>query len=158
LTACSNGHCGVTCNNGYTACNSATAPYVACVNTTNDPQNCGTCGKVCATSQACQGGTCQSCAAGQILCNGKCVNPQTDGNNCGGCGNACYSYVLYGAPTGCSNGQCGVTCNIGYTACTSTSSPSRLTCVNTVSDPQNCGACGNVCGAGQIWHAGMCQS
>ena len=81
---------GQTCINGMCLSVVCNAPYVNCGGRCVDPQtdsnNCGACGKTCATRQTC--------------CNGSCINPTTDPNNCGGCGKAC--------PAGqtCCNGSC----------------------------------------------------
>ena len=107
----------------------------ACVNTANDPQNCGGCGAACTANQFCANGMCQSCATGQTLCGTTCVDTQTDAADCGACGTACargYSCVA---------GACTALCAVGETYCTATE-----TCADLTSDPNNCGACGTACG------------
>ena len=61
--------CDGGCSAGLVCCNNA------CVNTNNDPHNCGSCGNPCNTaSQMCQGGTCgasqcnPACTSGYICC------------------------------------------------------------------------------------------
>jgi hypothetical protein len=114
---CSSGSCTVSCQAGLTSCGSS------CVNTNTDPNNCGTCGHVCAlanATSACSGAACvvTGCTAGFANCNGVAsdgceVNLATNANNCGTCGNACGSPPnTTGA--GCSAGKCGFTCQAGY--------------------------------------------
>jgi Cys-rich repeat protein len=99
-----------------------------CVDTSSDPQNCGTCGSVCLMGAACANGTCMStCAAGQTRCGGVCANLLSDSNNCGGCamacgpGRACLMGVCNATPASCSDGmrdggESGVDCG-GATQC-----------------------------------------
>jgi alpha-tubulin suppressor-like RCC1 family protein len=53
-----------------------------CINTSIDNNNCGACGKVCASGLTCQGGQCL-CPAGKTDCNGTCVDTSSDDSNCG---------------------------------------------------------------------------
>lgn len=65
-----------------------------CVNLTESPRFCGSCGRHCRTGED----------GGEVCCNGECVNPLTNAANCGSCGSPC--------PTGgntnfrCCNGVC----------------------------------------------------
>ncbi len=68
----------VTCGSGLTACTAACGSsigVVACVNTSSDAQNCGTCGVECAGS-SCQGGLCQDPSNGTL--SGMLVTPRSD--------------------------------------------------------------------------------
>jgi len=79
----------------------------------------------------CNGGSTQTCPAGQSMCSGACSTLNSDNNNCGTCGHAC------GAGAVCSAGVC--TCSAGQVAC------QGGVCSNLSTDTHNCGACGTVC-------------
>ena len=128
---CSNGTCvTVECGTCEPTCPSGLTWCGACVNTATDTTNCGACGNPCASGLVCSNGECVQCA-GDAQC------PPDD--DCGSyvCSNgAC---VRQNAPNGTScGGASGGTCSDGL--CTNTCSGANL-----LTDPQNCGACGNVC-------------
>jgi hypothetical protein len=82
--ACAGGACGLTCNSGLTAC--PVAGPTECDNTTNDLDDCGSCGNKCTTSVANANPTCQNsqcgfvCDPGYLLCNGtSCIGPDPNG-------------------------------------------------------------------------------
>lgn len=52
------------CPAGYKTCGTR------CIDTTRDRNNCGACGRVCATGQTCSNGNC--CRKGHVFCNGTC--------------------------------------------------------------------------------------
>ncbi|MEZ4406092.1 MAG: hypothetical protein R3A52_06425 [Polyangiales bacterium] len=114
-----------------------------CVDPQTDGQNCGACGNACGAMQACVMGSCQAqCPSPQTACNGACVNLQTDAQNCGACGRAC------GAGQVCSLGRCDVACAPTLTTCMSAAQTDGGTpsyCADTMTDRENCGACGNAC-------------
>lgn len=56
--------------------------------------------------------------------------------NCGECGRECTA-PNGGTPT-CKGGECEVRCDSGLTACDGA-------CVDTKTDPDHCGECGNSC-------------
>jgi hypothetical protein len=103
------------------------------------------------------------CPAGTQLCNNVCVSssdptyvrsdgtcqlypPVTPSPNCVNCPYRCETYW----PTCPCPATCA--CPVGQTAC----APS--VCIDETSDPANCGACGNVCGAGTACIASKCQA
>ena len=134
------GDAGPTCGTSSTLCDGS------CVETQNDPANCGACGTVCPTGQVCSVGQCGvSCLGGSTLCTDKCVDTTNDPANCGSFGTWC--------PVGevCSGGQCALDCNGGTTKCANL-------CVDTQSDPKNCGFCGNACPGAMVCTQGGCNT
>ena len=76
-----------------------------------------------------------------------------DVNNCGACGNVC---IAPNGTAGCVNGTCVVAaCNEGFADCDD--NPANGCEVNVMSDVNNCGACGKVCGSNETCVAGICQ-
>ncbi|MCB9640341.1 MAG: hypothetical protein H6727_15705, partial [Myxococcales bacterium] len=153
---------GASCSNGKENCNSldddcdgkvdeacVCAPGLllcngVCLNAHKDRNNCGSCGKVCASTETCTNGTCVGpCTNGEISCNGQCVNVQTDTSNCGACGNRCPSGLI------CASGSCLRTCPTGLDIC-------KDQCVSLSNDRTNCGSCGNACSGGKVCAGGLC--
>jgi hypothetical protein len=145
------------CMGGTTECN------VTCVYLTVDPANCGACGNACQPRAICVAptdggglGSCQ-CPTGNPLpdggqtildCNGTCSDITSDPNNCGGCAGAGGSVCPSGqvcAPNDAGGGSCEVSCG--------TATECNGACVTLSSDPNNCGACGNICPQGYGCHA-----
>ncbi len=63
-----------------------------CVDTTTDPENCGSCGNACNGDKPyCSNGGCTECSDGLRNCHDGqgCINFENNDKNCGGCGNAC---------------------------------------------------------------------
>ena len=130
VAGCTRGGSGITdCEEERTRCDGV------CVDTSEDPNNCGGCGVVCASDESCSGGTCtSSCSQGWTPCGPNptdCVDLSTDPDHCGACGVSCGAQV-------CDLGVCSDSCSSGSTACSGQ-------CVDTDSDPENCGACGVAC-------------
>jgi hypothetical protein len=127
-----------------------------CEETQSDQNNCGACGVVCPISQPCNAGSCGGgCSSGLTACGSTCLNLQTDPSNCGGCGNQCVALPLPNPPVPvCQSG----TCQNSLTLCPSGSGLTLCSgaCVNTTSDSNNCGACGQVCGGGTTCTNGHC--
>ncbi|KAL8283164.1 hypothetical protein RQP46_005942 [Phenoliferia psychrophenolica] len=145
-TYCSAGQCMSGCSDGFAFSPSAGG----CVNTLNDPYNCGAVGLVCQVANAqssCEAGSCSvlTCNSGFTVVNGVCastgaINTQTDPQNCGQTGNVCT--IATGA-TGvtCSTGVCqSKACSTGYTLADGVCSAA-----NTMTSTDNCGAVGRRC-------------
>jgi hypothetical protein len=129
------------------------APY--CANTKTDNLDCGACGHVCATGQACITGTCtNTCGASQTLCDGACTSTAFDPGNCGTCDHVCS--FLNGAAA-CAGGTCALaSCTAGFADCDR--DPASGCEVNKNTDAANCGACGFACALGETCHTGVCSA
>ena len=148
---CSQRTCAANCATGETECNSA------CVNVQTDSLNCGTCGVQCSGGRICQGGSCV-CPSNSTECGTPplCVNIESSPANCGACNARCPSGEICDArQCACPGGfqRCGGTDagagEAGAGDAASSDSGSRGACVNTRTDPNNCGSCGNMCEAGR---------
>ncbi len=129
---------GLQCGAGLADC-SAT-----CVDLQRDARNCGTCGRACASNEACVAGACSvSCQIGQTECSGSCRDLMTDVANCGACDSPCAAGQL------CSVGSCAASCGTGLTDCGGS-------CVDVMSNPAQCGTCGNSCAPGEYCRGGGC--
>lgn len=112
----------------------------ACVDTKTDKANCGKCGVACPSGATCVLGACQ-CDATAAKCSGVCVDTTSDNANCGKCGLVCGADagpVPGGGTWGCKSGACAITCPAPKTECSGA-------CVDTKTDPDNCGSCGTAC-------------
>ena len=130
-TTCSNGQCQYECATGYTNCGTSTVPN--CINTANfqnDPNNCGSCGKICNADEFCNAGVCQkSTCTNQCLSNGTCVNTNDKcGTQCINCNSA--------------NNAASGTCNAGTCTITSCMTGFHLTTDKTceLNTPTSCGS------------------
>lgn len=111
-----------------------------CVNLKTDGNNCGKCGTVCPMGASCVQGSCQ-CGSGLVRCGSACVDVKADNTNCGKCGTVCGAdagAIMGGGTWGCVNGSCSIICPMGKTECGGA-------CIDTKTDIDNCGKCGNAC-------------
>jgi hypothetical protein len=149
---CAQGECTIaSCDTGYADCDGN--PNNGCeANLATDPANCGQCGQACSTNHStpsCTAGVCGvSCAPGFADCDfdpddGCETNLNTDVTNCGTCGKLCSTA---GGTPNCVGGTCGISVCQGTLAdCNGLSSDGCE--VDTATDVNNCGHCGNQCSA-----------
>jgi hypothetical protein len=140
---------GQTCPSNLTRCGTL------CPDIHTDRTNCGGCGIACQIGQDCFDGGCV-CTPGSILCSGYCRVPTSDPFNCGGC--AGDGGVVCAPDQVCEQGVCRTGCVLDTsTRCQIDGGPGA--CVNTRTDPFNCGGCagdgGVVCDGGHC-DAGVC--
>jgi len=160
------GSCGNVCGAGYSCIGGTCACpdpgqencQGTCVSLSSDSNNCGSCGNVCTGEKVCRNGTCVCDEGlGQSDCDGVCVDLLRDPNNCGSCGNVCPP----GMPCYFSD-QGGIRCQCPPestpTSPPSTYCPEQQACRFLMSDPNNCGGCGNVCPPGTVCLFGECRS
>ena len=129
----------------------------------SDPNNCGTCGNVCAGDTPCVAGKC-GCPTGKIACGGRCVDPLTDDNNCGKCGIRCNDIPVPNPCSplppqtryGCGNGECGqLRCRRGTADCdgdlpTKVCESNGCEVEDLATDPNNCGGCAIKCAPHEV--------
>lgn len=123
------GLAGVSCVSGVCKCGNGledicTSPQLACVDLSNTPSHCGSCGQDCTQQPVttdCVNGQC-ACPNGGENCNGVCEALTTDPANCGACNNVCSS--SFAAASSCRGGHC---------ACLDT----QTLCLGTAPDPLN---------------------
>jgi hypothetical protein len=135
-------------------------PY--CTDLTNDPGNCGVCGRTCPGGYACTNRQCKpfqqadggvTCGAPMVQCPGiaggqpYCSDLNNDPGNCGGCGKPCA------AGQACMNGTCAaaINCTPPAKAC------DNSYCADFMTDKANCGGCHKACAATDFCNQGICQ-
>ena len=160
--ACVAGSCTTgACAAGWKDCNASSQDGCE-VNTSLDPQNCGSCGTACSIANSLPGcsGSCYiaACQFGWGDCdtevsNGCELSLLADPHNCGGCGVSCPTVPH--AKNECRNASCVLTaCANGFADCDG--APGNGCETTSASDPANCGSCGNVCDKGLVCRNGAC--
>jgi Cys-rich repeat protein len=122
---------GAVCPAGLACCEGL------CVDVLFDPENCGTCGAVCAAGETCQRGVCM-----QDGC--------TSDADCDDGDPSTLDYCENGVCVSTYQCQTDADCSIFEMCC-------AQVCVDLLSDPLNCGACGLMCAAGESCVQGACM-
>jgi hypothetical protein len=92
-----------------------------------------------------------TCTSGALCA----TNTSRDVDNCGGCGNACPKPARsFHASAVCADSKCTIACDELSADCNHQSADGCE--ISTGDDPNNCGACGNVCKAGDPCWKGAC--
>jgi len=174
---CAEGVCVRVCHVGYTDCDEMVETGCE-VHTAGDFANCGECGRSCHLGQVCSNGSCEDDCEGELTrCSLSCVNLETDPRHCGDCHSPCLfpfgnaicvagECVLDSCKEGYvdANGDPGDSCEcrvLGEEVCnrrdddcsgvTDDVAPALL-----AEDVDNCGACRNVCTAGDVSMTAIC--
>lgn len=137
---------GRACVSGACACPAPLTmlPGGGCADLTRDPNHCGAPGNACGDTEYCVDGMCV-CRPGLVAMGADCIDPSTDADACGPMAATCGG----GTPF-CADGVCVAMCPRGTERCGDA-------CVDTESDPLNCGGCGDSCGADQVCRTGNCR-
>jgi hypothetical protein len=181
---CDNGCDGDCCASACTNVDSDPLNCGACGRACEAGQAC--CGGECAApdSSRCLGCATDCEAMGQICCGGSCVDPMNSESHCGACGRACTGGTSLCCAGSCverdTDSHCGESCSscegsdfccdgacVSPTSahCTScaacpatgpTCCAESGGCTDRMTDRNNCGACGNVCAAGEECMGGAC--
>jgi hypothetical protein len=133
-----------------------------CRDLSTDVASCGACDNPCGPTETCVDGACReipcdpSCPAGTTCCDGRCFDTARSGEHCGGCHQQCFPEVGPGCCEGvcltsgtCLSEECPAPCEGGLHCCGGR-------CVDTQTDPLDCGGCSFACGVGQVCVAGQC--
>ena len=166
---CAGGSCQTPPNCRTTGCpGSDVCCFGTCTNI-ETIQNCGACNSPCppgfneCMNGACcnvtpMGGACEgmACMPPTTLCGQNCVDEQTDPNNCGRCNNECLpgEKCVGGACQG-STTCMGLPCAAPDTCC---QQENLSSCVDTQTDPNNCGGCFRACPPGATCVGGNCAN
>lgn len=147
--ACVDGSCTITCAPEYGNCDLNIANGCE-TKVSSNLNHCGKCGNPCSAQNgtaSCTQGKCavQSCIQGWDDCDGMyetgCeANLQTGTDNCGACNKKCTNT---NGTTACVAGKCTPSCKNGFDSCDG--NPDNG-CETSLTTPQDCGQCGNVCG------------
>lgn len=164
---CSKGQCRLVCAELYADCNNSADDGCETL-TFDDPANCGACGNACKDGEICWKAAC-GCPNGFTQCGDTCVDTRSDMENCGACGSLCSApadddprwtcgpgFEPPNTTWVCGDSSCKLSCKPHFGDC------NQLFCgdgceIDLLSDPANCGACGNACSAEQTCSGGVCM-
>jgi len=138
---CKDAQCSYMCPAPSKDCDST------CVDTSNDDNNCGSCGNRCSGGKGCSSGRCV-CPFGTNDCGGTCKD-STSRDACGPLCVRCPTPTSGSGVATCNGISCDISCN-GGTKCGNA-------CVNTTNDTKNCGGCNQACETGQYCANGQCS-
>lgn len=165
LWDCIDGECKKSCSAPWGDCNGLIDDGCETL-LLDDMLNCGACGNTC--TSRCDKGVCDCAALGPNarVCNSGCQTEfQQNDSNCGGCDVVCPGGSVkrgWHAYFGCVGGTCGQRkCSEGWGDCNGDlQSDTGNGCETDLrfDDPNNCGACGVVCGANEKCSQGKCSS
>jgi hypothetical protein len=165
VASCTGGTCGLTCASGFGDCD--TNLGTGCeVTLGSSAEHCGRCGNACTAPPnaiaTCASGTCGfRCRAGFEDCNGMAsdgceVAVGSDLANCGRCGNRCMATGGFVTGVACTDGVCAISACVAPNADCDASFANGCE-VDTDSNRNHCGMCGNACGAGRRCCGGQCR-
>ena len=145
------GVCVQACEAGYADCDGGSGN--GCETSLSDnPANCGACGRRCDAGTMCREGVCVSSCGDLTLCGGACVDLNTNASHCGRCNNACPPRP--NTTPACAAGGCVTTCTGTFGDCDGSAVTGCESDLQT--SAQHCGACNRACAAGQTCAAGTC--
>jgi len=164
---CSESVCKIACDPLFANCNGDLSDGCE-TSTISDPANCGGCGVTCAEGELCWRGAC-GCPKGFTQCGDQCRDLSSDDANCSACGMRCEAPAALDDPRWrcgpgvtplntkwrCTSGACDLQCRPGFLDCNLDFCTGGCE-VDAMNDPDNCGACGRKCGAGQWCRQGEC--
>jgi hypothetical protein len=169
--ACGAGHHGAYC--ALDAGASSVCCVEGCVDLDHTNTSCGGCGYACGAGLTCVDGAClaftctialenTSCAGdGGVgtCCSAACVDRKTDPTNCGTCGHVCsVGMTCQGGGCGfdvCDAAHLGAACHLDDTQLGRCCSAG---CVDTKTDNENCGGCGQPCPPPTTCQNGACHA
>ena len=159
---CSYPNAGATCATGTCAIGACAAGFADCdgnpgngceVNTQADNGNCGSCGNSCGGGKVCSAGSCgTTCGGGLTNCSGACADLTSSPADCGMCNNLCPTPAA--ATAVCAASNCAYVCQHGFLDCDGLEADGCE--VNSSTDSNNCGTCGNRCTMGPC-SGGICH-